>query len=235
MREFIIRRIEEGCFQLTAQDRKEIDETLDDLERRYKQSGEPMRLQDFCIALPKNKLSDELGEWLEGRPFGIFDNAVDSFSLTNWTTIEMKDIMTVPRLFRAFMDYAFRKIYASLDGRPTFIYLEEASFLLSHPQFSAMLDDWLKTFRKKNAFVWMTVQSPTHVSQSSMSKSLLDNVPSMLMCQNEKFETHREHYVKNFGLLDHQVDIIGAIQPKRDYLLIQGMNSRVLQTNYSPK
>lgn len=235
VREFLIRRIEEGNFELTSQHRKEIDETLDDVERRFKLSGDPIRLQTFCIALPTRELSEELGEWLEGRPYGMFDNEVDSFSLASWTTMEMREIMAVPRLFRAFMDYAFRKIYSSLDGRPTFIYLEEASFLLNNAQFSAMLDDWLKTFRKKNAFVWMTVQSPESVSESSMSSSLLDNVPSMLMCSNEKFESHRKLYKENFGLDDHQIDIIGEIRPKRDYLLIQGRNSRVLQTNFTPK
>lgn len=230
VREFILRRLEEGGFTSTADDRTDIDRALGLLAN----SGQKMRMSTLAAMLPR-RLESELGEWLEGRPYGMFDSEVDDFSIANWTAIEMKEIMSVERLSRAFMDYAFRKIYVSLDGRPTFIYIEEASFLINNPIFSAMLDDWLKTFRKKNAFIWMTIQSPESVTSSSIAATLLDNVYSFLMCINEKVESHRDAYKTKFALQDHQVDMIKSLQPKRDYLLIQGTTSRVISTDFTPE
>lgn len=237
LREFLIRRLAEGGYTATTTDRQEIDKAIDSAVDQYQSHGNIPRLSTIAALLPMD-IEREMGEWLEGRPYGMFDCEEDDFSVGDWTTVEMKDIMAHDRLSRAFIDYAFRKIYLSLDGTPTFIYLEEASFLLNDPRFKEIVDDWLKTFRKKNAFIWMTIQSPESISESDIAATILDNIFSFLMCYNEKIEPHREAYKKNFALEDHHVDLIAKLRPKRDYLLIQtsdtggGTNSRILATNF---
>ncbi|MGX9712652.1 VirB4 family type IV secretion system protein [Janthinobacterium lividum] len=238
VREFILRRFAEGDFAATTEDRADLDTALTGLAQEYERTGKPLRLSTLAAMLPR-RLEAELGEWLEGRPYGMFDTDEDDFSLADWTTIEMKDLMAVERLSRAFMDYAFRKIYVSLDGTPTFIYIEEATFLIANPKFKDILDDWLKTFRKKNAFIWMTIQSPEAISNSDIAASILDNIFSFLMLYNEKVEPHRAAYQKYFALADHHIDMIAQLIPKRDYLLIQSSEgggastARVLQTSFS--
>lgn len=234
VREWLLRRLEEGGFKSTADDRMEIDTALQKLARSHEQSRHPIRMSDLATIVSK-RLSMELSEWLEGRPYGMFDNEVDDFSLSNWTTIEMKEILANDRIARAFMDYAFRKIYSSLDGTPTFIYIEEASFIVNNPVFRHALEDWLKTFRKLNAFVWLTLQSPESVTSSEIAATLLDNVFTLLMCVNEKVESHREGYKHHFGLQDYQVDMIARLRPKREYLLIQGTTSRVIHAHFTPE
>ncbi len=224
LREFLIRLIEASGYTCTAEDRERIDRAL----RQLKGSNTVRRLSSFATLLPKN-LEKELGEWLEGRPYGMFDCAVDDFSLSDWTCIEMKEILAVDRLARVFLDYAFRKIYVALDGSPTFIYLEEASFLLSNPAFQAMLDDWLKTFRKKNAFVWLTIQSLSSVKQSSILSSLVDNIFNKILLVNKQAEAHREDYKKLFGLTDDDVDNLKVLVENRDYYIIQDGISRIMQ------
>ena len=228
VREFILRRLSEGGFTASADDRRALDEAIDLLIK----SGQEPRLSRLAVLLPKN-LENELGEWLEGRPYGMFDSAVDDFSLDRWTTIEMLEILSVERLARAFMDYAFRKIVTSLDGTPTFIYLEEASFLLNNAVFREAIDDWLKTFRKKNAFVWLTIQSPESITNKEVAASILDNIFSFLLLPNDRVESHREAYIKSFGLHEHQVDLIAKLQPKRDYLLVSGGRAHIMQAHFS--
>lgn len=236
VREFIIRRLAEGGYSATTDDRTEIDETLLRVVDQYERLGIMPRLSVLAAMLPKH-LTNELGEWLEGRPYGMFDNEEDDFSVGDWTTVEMKDILSYERLARAFIDYSFRKIYLALDGTPTFIYLEEASFLLADPRFKEVIDDWLKTFRKKNAFIWLTLQSPESISDSDIAATLLDNIFSFLFCYNEKIEPHRAAYKKNFALEEHHVDLIAKLRPKREYLLVQnsesgeGAISRILRTS----
>jgi type IV secretion system protein VirB4 len=47
----------------------------------------------------------------------------------------MKRFMSIDRMARAFMDHAFRVLGGRLGAKPTFIYIEEASFLLNNPLF----------------------------------------------------------------------------------------------------
>jgi type IV secretion system protein TrbE len=226
-REFILRRLSESNYESTAEDRREIDAALANLQK----SSQPLSLTVLATQLPSN-LKLQLGEWLVGRPYGMFDSFEDDFSLSKWTCIEMKEIMGIERVARAFLDYAFRKISVALTGAPTFIYLEEASFLLNHPAFADMIDDWLKTLRKKNAFLWMTIQSPTAVTNSKIQATLLDNVKSVLLLANPRIENHREAYKKNFGLTDQQVDRIKTLRPAREYMVIKDGFSRILRTMF---
>ncbi|MGT2460244.1 VirB4 family type IV secretion system protein (plasmid) [Cupriavidus basilensis] len=229
-REWVIQRISEGGYRCDADDRDAIDAAIQKLAI----STQDIRLSTLAIQLPR-KLATELGEWLEGRPYGMFDSSTDDFSLSSWTCIEMKDLMAVDRLARAFIDYAFRKVYEALDGRPTFIYLEEASFLVGHPAFATRLDDWLKTFRKKNAFLWLTIQSPTAITSSDIAATMTDNILTKILLANKSAEAHREAYVKHFGLTGENVDIVKTLMPQREYLILSNGFARVIRTALDAK
>lgn len=229
VREFILRRFAEGGFIAETEDRQNLDTALEQLA-----AGDgPVSMSRLAVLVSK-RLEAQLAEWLQGRPYGMFDNEEDQLSLDNWTTIEMASIVSVERIARAFLDLVFRKIYTQLDGKPTFIYIEEASFLLNDPRFAPMIAEWLKAIRARNGFLWLTVQSPESVSNAEMSATILDNIFTFLLLHNNKIETHRQHYRDNFGLEDHQIDMIATLQPKRDYLLVQNGNARVMTTEFTP-
>jgi type IV secretory pathway VirB4 component len=230
VREFILRRFAEGGFVADTADRQNLDTALAQLAS----SNDPISMSKLAV-LVSTRLEAQLAEWLRGRPYGMFDNEEDQLSLDNWTTIEMSSIMSVERIARAFLDLVFRKIYTQLDGKPTFIYIEEASFLLNDPKFAPMIAEWLRAIRARNGFLWLTVQSPQSVSNSEMSATILDNIFTFLLLHNDKIETHRPQYRENFGLEDHQIDMIATLQPKRDYLLIQNGRARVMTTEFTPE
>lgn len=231
IREFLLRRIEDAGDKVDAEDRNRL---FSDLQTIAK-SGNEARISSVWSILPHN-LQTLLSEWVEGGPFGYFDSTEDSFEFSRWTCIEMKKIMEIGRLGRAFIDHAFDVISRKLDGRPTFIYVEESSFLLSNPTFMQGLDDWLKTFRKLNAMVWLTVQSPESVEgidSEALRATLADNIPNLLLGYNPRLENHRELYKKMFGMSDAQVSMIKDMVPKRDYLRVYGGNCTRLRTNFN--
>ncbi|KFC72638.1 VirB4 family type IV secretion system protein [Massilia sp. LC238] len=229
VREFILRRFAEGGFIADTDDRQNLDMALQQLA----DGDGPVSMSKLAVLVSK-RLEAQLAEWLQGRPYGMFDNEEDDLSLSNWTTIEMASILSVDRIARAFIDLVFRKIFTQLDGRPTFIYIEEASFLVNDPRFAPMIAEWLKAIRSRNGFLWMTIQSPESVTNAEMSATILDNIFSFLLLHNKKIESHRHHYRDNFGFEDHQIDMIAALQPKRDYLLIQDGHARVMTTEFTP-
>jgi type IV secretion system protein VirB4 len=230
LREFVLRMLVEGGYTPTADDRNALDAACTTLA----DSSQSLSLSKLAILLPQH-LKSNLTEWLAGGPYGMFDCESEDFSLTSWTCIEMKDLLRVERLSRAFLDHAFRQIEKRLDGRPTFIYLEEASFLLKDKRFLDGVDDWLKTFRKKLAMVWMTVQSPEAISgidDERIKATLADNVPNLLLGFNSRLENHRALYKHMFGMTDEQVDLLRDMTPKRDYLHISASNCRVMRTSF---
>lgn len=233
VRRFIIRMIAISGHECDAEDRLDIDRALRELYGR--KEDHELRLSTLAADL-KHELTVALSEWLHGGVYGIFDNVEDEFKLERWTTIEMKEISKIPQLMDMFMEYAFQQISLRLDENSkqvTFIYLEEASFLLKNPKFADAIEDWLKTFRKKNAFLWLTVQSPDAINGDIMS-ALVDNIKTTILMYNNKVEKHREYYKKNFALTDAQVDMIKQLRAKREYLIVQDKFTRVVQTAFTP-
>lgn len=229
-REFLLRRIAEAGDTVTAEDRQEIYEVLDNLA----QSSQELCLSTVWTLLPRH-LQTLLSEWVKGGPYSYFDSVTDEFQMSSWTCIEMREIMAVERLSRAFLDHMLTSIMRNLTGRPTLIYLEEASFLLNNPAFLDAIDGWLKTFRKLNAMVWMTVQSPESISgvdNERIRATLADNVPNLILGYNPRLENHRELYRTMFGMTNEQVSMIGEMTPKRDYLRIFNGICKTLRTNF---
>jgi len=234
IREFIIRMLAESGFQCMPEDRNTIDAAL--AKMFDPESRDPKTLSTFATIVMSKNIELALGEWLKGGPYGLFDNEVDDFRLENWTTIEMKELQKIPRLLQMFMDYAFRRIDMKLDesgNALTFIYLEEASFLLQHPVFAKMIEDWLKTFRKKNAFVWLTIQSPDAID-GAVKAALVDNIKTTIYMYNKRVETHRKFYKSNFALTDAQIKMISELKPRREYMIVQDNFTRVIQTAFTP-
>ncbi|MBN3761057.1 hypothetical protein [Burkholderia sp. Ac-20365] len=233
IRNFIIRMLGQSGYDATAEDREEIDRGIRAL---LETEVLEKRLRTFAADMPAH-LTTALGEWLEGRPYDIFDNEEDEFELSQWTTIEMKELSKIPPLMEMFMEYAFRQIDLRLSQNAqqvTFIYLEEASFLLQNPKFADAIADWLKTFRKKNAFLWLTLQSPDSID-GAVKSSLVDNIKTTVLMYNQKVEMHRDYYKRNFGLTDQQVDMIRHLRPKREYMFVQDKFTRVVQTAFTPE
>lgn len=229
-REFLLRRIAEAGDSVTAEDRQEIYRILDNVA----QSSQKLCLSTVWTLMPR-KLQTLLSEWVKGGPYGYFDSVEDDFQMSSWTCIEMREIMAVERLSRAFLDHMLTSIMRSLTGRPTLIYLEEASFLLNNEAFLDAIDSWLKTFRKLNAMVWMTVQSPESVSgvdNERIRATLADNVPNLILGYNPRLENHRELYRTMFGMSNEQVSMIGELTPKRDYLRVFNGTCRTMRTSF---
>jgi type IV secretion system protein VirB4 len=212
-REFLVRIIEDGGLKTTHDDRNTIDEKL----RQLAESGAELSLSRVAHVLPTH-LHAALQEWLGDGPFGFFDSTEDDLQISTWTCIEMKRFMSIDRMARAFMDHAYRVLSGRLGAKPTFIYIEEASFLLNNPLFLSALDDWLKTFRKLNAFVWLTMQSPESVSGIAGERiraTLADNIPNIILGFNQRLENHRDLYKRMFALTDEQVNLIGIRSLRR--------------------
>lgn len=198
------------------------------------------RLLTIYTLLPRH-LQTQLAPWVDAGPLAhYFDNAEDSFTLGDFTCIEMGEILGNPRVARAFTDYAFYRIHKEINFSgdqviPTIIYIEEAWFMLEDPRFAAKIRDWLKTLSKKVAQVILTTQSISDLAESGIFQTISDNIPTRIFLPNARAGTFRDMYRQLFGLNDEQIDRIRTAIPKRNYYIVQPGLSRMLNISLPPE
>lgn len=231
---FLTRWIEQliasrGDYNVTAEDAKEIFAAVEAVASNP--DPEMARLFTVRTLLP-NRLGIQLDEWVGAGKFAnYFDNLEDSFSLTDFSCLEMGEVMKESRVARAVMDYAFYRLQRDLEGqrtgaaKVTMIYVEECWFLLADPYFAERLKDWLKTFAKLNAFVVLTTQSIEDMQAvpTTVFASIRDNIMTRVFLPNPMAATEslRDFYRKQFGLRDDLIDRIASAVPRQDYIVVQ--------------
>jgi len=223
-------------YQVTSEDVREIAAAIEGLASNPDPAMH--RLLTLRTLLPGH-LGMHLDEWCgAGAKAHYFDNLEDSFSLSNFTCIEMGDIMRDARAARAFMDYAFYRIMAKLRDQArgpqvTMIYLEECWFLLEDARFAAQLMDWLKTLAKLNAFVVLTTQSIEDMvaMPEQVAASIRDNILTKIFLPNPMAltSTLSEFYRNRFALRDDHIHRIATAVPRQDYLVVQPEVSRMVR------
>jgi type IV secretion/conjugal transfer VirB4 family ATPase len=178
--------------------------------------------------------SDEEGSFAKGAFADLFDNEDDTFNLDQIVCMETGKLLESPQIAAPFMDYAFYCIERELDGRtPTLIYVEEAWYMLSNPMFEAKINDWLRTFRKKRAFVIFATQSPEELARLKSWAAFVTNVPTRIFLPaiNDSVTALAPIYRQLFNLNDAQLALLSGAVPKRDYLLIKPGVTRLVQAS----
>lgn len=179
--------------------------------------------------------------WLRGQEKGhFFDNDADSFDLGTYSCIEMGALLERdPTTAMAVLDYAVHRITEALaDGSvsPTLIYIEEVWFMLKNPRFEAIIENWLRVLRKKNAVLWFATQSLSELAGSEISAAIINSIPTKIFLPNEEVRSDLNYdlYTRSFGLNDAQVEQIQRGVRKRNYLMYQGSISRMVWAQFDP-
>lgn len=178
--------------------------------------------------------ADEIGS---GPYAAYFDNDEDHFQLSQMVGMECGGILQTPQLASPFMDYAFYNIERRLDGTtPTLIYIEEAWYMLANPAFASKMEDWLRTFRKKRAFVMFATQALDEIARLPNIGSFVTNIPCQILLPAVKSSVHQqaELYNQVFGINDNQLDLLARAIPKRDYLIVKPSVTRLVSTQMPP-
>ena len=176
--------------------------------------------------------SEREGSYAKGPYADYFDNDEDSFSLGSIVCMETGKLLQTEQVAAAFMDYAFYCIEKRLDGMtPTLIYVEESWYMLANPTFEKKIDDWLRTFRKKRAFVIFATQSPEELTRLRSWAAFVANVPTRIFLPaiNDSISATAPIYKQLFGLNDAQLGLLATAVPKRDYLLLKPNMTRLVQ------
>lgn len=103
--------------------------------------------------------------------------------------------------------------------------------MLANEQFANGIDNWLRTLRKKNAFVIMATQSLQEIANSPIFASIIDNIPNRIFLPNAHAMTHADMYRDLFQLNDEQINRIRNAIPKRNYYIVTPKMSRMVDVS----
>ncbi len=212
-------------YQCTSEDIKDIWQSIQGLAD---QTAAHWTLGHLHAVLAPH-LRAELDAWVgHGALAHYFDHAEDTFALSDFCCIEMGELLTRPMVARAFIDYAFFRIYQALrDTRrgvvPTLVYVEECWFMLEHPWFEQKIRDWTKTFAKLVAQLVLATQSLEDIAASNVFASLRDNIQTRIYLPNMNAASSRlmPLYRDQFGLQVEQIGKIAQGRAKHDYFIQQ--------------
>ncbi|MDP3139747.1 MAG: type IV secretion system protein VirB4 [Burkholderiaceae bacterium] len=178
----------------------------------------------------RSDAADDLS--LRGPFADFFDNETDAFELGQIVGMETGQLLRTPQVASPFMDYAFYCIERRLDGRtPAMVYVEEAWYMLGSPVFAARMDDWLRTFRKKKAFLVFATQALDEIASIKSLTAFIANVPTRIFLPslNSSVAASQDLYRSLFSLNDAQLRLLAKAVPKRDYLIVKPDETRLVR------
>ena len=194
-------------------------------------------LTEFVAELQDDELRQALSHYTLAGPMGsLLDAEEDSLVDGSFQAFEMEHLMSmgekniVPVLL-----YLFRQVEMRMDGRPTLVALDECWLMLAHPLFREKVREWLKTWRKKNALVFLATQELADVMNSPIRDVILASCPTKILLPNpEARENSSRPMYELIGLNDREIQILAHAVPKRDYYYKSPLGRRIFSFGFGP-
>jgi len=200
-------------------------------------------LTDFISNIQNEKLSSALEHYsISGTMGNLLDAQEDTLTLNSFSCFEIEELMNLgDKNLIPVLLYLFHRIENMLDGRPTFLFLDEAWIMLGHKVFKEKIREWLKVLRKANCAVILSTQSLSDAANSGILDVLQESCPTKILLPNPNaYNKGSEHYLgpydyyKQFGLNDTQISIIVNATPKKDYYYQSPMGTRLFNLALGP-
>lgn len=202
--------------------------------------GEPASMRtmvQLAMSLQDEALKEAMTYYTEGPGARILNGAEDAIRFAPFTTFELEELMRMgPKITTPALLFIFRQIEKRLDGRPSLLIIDEAWLALSSPQFSGMIREWLKVFRKANCAVILATQSLADVVNSPIRDAILESCPTRILLANPeaRLEGMRALYSHHLGLNERQIELIARARKKFDYFYAAGTKSRMFALDLGP-
>ncbi|HYF98322.1 MAG TPA: hypothetical protein VD770_05005, partial [Coxiellaceae bacterium] len=165
----------------------------------------------------------------------LFDNEQDNFNtsasslgfdMTHW----LSDVGDPPDELLPISMYLFHRIDEHLDGRLTGLYLDEGWQFLNQPYWQKKLDEYLVTWRKRNAFLVFASQLPDKVAASSLGPALIQGSATNIFLANPKAQ--EADYCDSFKLSQREFELIRSTPIQSRYFLMkQGHEAAMTRFN----
>jgi type IV secretion system protein VirB4 len=161
----------------------------------------------------------------------VFDNPVDQVAgLLDGTPIvgfDVTDFLDHPTVRDPISMYLFHLVDGMVDGRRLVVWADEFARLLADPSFTRFAADGLENWRKKNAAFAAFTQNASHVIDSPIARTIVEQTPTKIFFPNP--EADFAEYTDHFSLTDREYRLIKQeMEPgSRSFLIKQNHTSAI--------
>jgi type IV secretion system protein VirB4 len=208
----------------------------------YIASPEECRLIDRAVEKAE-RLSDldvpesvkaQLYNWTgDGRHAHLFDNLKDTFNMSSFQAIDFQGVKekVLPPLFFYIFQRISEMIYNKANiGRFKQVFADEVVWkFLSLKVARSFFIEAGKTFRKHNAGLMLTTQSPLDLVRDDLLDALKEICPMWIFLSNPGGD--KEFYRSKFGMNQRQIEQLFSLIPKKQILVITPEYTQKLNVN----
>jgi type IV secretion system protein VirB4 len=218
----------EGASPLSAELRAEIWRVLELLGAR---SPTERTLSLLAALVQDDHARAALAPFTHAGPFGrLLDHDSSSLGYGRVQAFEMGDLLRTPKAAAPVLQAIFHVLERRFDGKPTLLILDEAWLLLRDGAFSARIQEWLKTLRKRNVAVVFASQELADVEASAIASTIIEACLTRIYLPNDRAREPRgRDFYLRLGLNRRQIELIGDASPKRDYYLTSRDGARMFE------
>jgi len=140
-------------------------------------------LREFLGHADPMGVGPRLEKWCRGNALGwAFDGDSDDVQIDEAITgFDMTQLLEHEEVCAPAGAYLLYRVTQILDGRRVVLSIDEFRFYLKNPQFAAVVDNLLLTVRKSNGVVFLALQMPEHILESSLGPSIVAQCQTKIM------------------------------------------------------
>lgn len=180
--------------------------------------------ETFCHAVQNSDIRLAFQPFIDGEHAYLFKNGTDSIQDSRWIAFEMEWLMTNKpgEVVEFILNYLFIVISRFLDGNFMFITLDEAWVYIRNKTFCAIIDDILRTWRKKNAYAVLTTQNANDAFSSPIYATILNACYTKILTPNPRAsKTENIEFYKSLDMSANDLYVLESIaRPNADYFFI---------------
>jgi type IV secretion system protein VirB4 len=164
-------------------------------------------------------------------PYGrLLDAENDTLGYGRWQVFEMHELTkSYPTAVMPVLTYLFHRLDQRFGQAPTLLILDEGWLFLDDPVFAPKIREWLKTLRKKKAYVVFASQSLADLAGSPLLETVKESCYTKIYLPNATAldDERSMAFYRGFGLNDQQIAIIAGSTSKREYYFTSPLGNRL--------
>ncbi|MFH0754236.1 MAG: hypothetical protein V2A70_06700 [Candidatus Omnitrophota bacterium] len=220
---------------VTPQIRADIDQAIRDTSKTPSRT-----LSDLYLNTQNQVIQQALSQFVtikQGFMAGLLDAKQDGLQKSFWQTFEISRLMSMDsRRTTPVLLYLFHQIQRAMDGRPTFVIIDEGWMIMLNDLFMDYWIEFLRTARKNNACIILATQSLSDVVKAGAFSVINESCPTKIFLPNPAAkDPDCQGFYEAFGLNERQVEIIAQAESKRQYYFTaQNLGDRLIDLGLSP-
>ena len=177
-----------GGHKVVPDDRRRIAQGVTSMMRLPPEHRSLSELRAFLGQSDAAGAGAQLERWCRGGSLGwAFDGDQDRISLEpSFLGFDMTALLDDQDVRGPAMAYLFHRVNALVDGRRIVVAIDEFWKALADEDFRDMVNEKLKTIRKRNGVLILATQSPRDALRSPIAHSIIEQCPTQILMPNPR-------------------------------------------------